>query len=45
MDQDSEDAWLDIKNMPHLTSQCFELKLQGFVVQNEKNKNLFRLNI
>lgn len=40
-----EDAWVDIENMPDLVSQCYQLKKKGFVLQNERNTNLFKLNI
>lgn len=44
-DEDSEDAWVNIEDMPHLVSQCYKLKKNGFVVQNEQNKYLFKLNV
>lgn len=44
-DEDSDDAWVNIEDMPHLVSQCYKLKKNGFVIQHEKNCNLFKLNI
>ncbi|XP_050439351.1 uncharacterized protein LOC126844909 [Adelges cooleyi] len=44
-DEDDEDAWLNTEDMPHIVLQCLKLKKNGFVVQNEKNKHLFRLNV
>jgi len=44
-DEDEEDCWVDLTNMPHLVLQCHNLKKQGFVLQNEQNKFLFKLNI
>jgi len=43
--EDEEDSWVDITDMPHLVLQCQQLKKQGFVLQNEQNKFLFKLNI
>ncbi|KAL5236431.1 hypothetical protein ACI65C_003841 [Semiaphis heraclei] len=44
-DEDEEDCWVDITNMPHLVLQCHNLKKKGFVLQNEQNKFLFKLKI
>lgn len=44
-DEDEEDCWVDVTNMPHLVLQCQHLKKQGFVLQSEQNKFLFKLNI
>ncbi|XP_025206680.1 uncharacterized protein LOC112602684 [Melanaphis sacchari] len=44
-DEDEDDCWVDLTNMPHLVLQCHNLKKQGFVLQNEQNKFLFKLNI
>lgn len=44
-DEDDDDSWVNIENMPHLAAECFNLKTYGFVSQNEQNKYLFKLNI
>lgn len=44
-DEDDEDAWLNIKDMPHLVMECERLKKSGLVLQHEQNKYLFKLNI
>lgn len=44
-EDDGEDSWVNIENMPHLATQCNNLKKYGFVLQNEQNKYLYKLNI
>jgi len=42
---DNEDTWVNIEDMPHLVLHCKKLLKNGFVVQNEQNKYLFKLNL
>jgi len=44
-DENNEDAWVNIEDMPHLVVQCHKLKKKGFILQNEQNKYLFKLNV
>jgi len=42
---DNEDSWVNIEETPHLVIHCYKLMKNGFVLQNEQNKYLFKLNI
>lgn len=44
-DSGDEDGWVNIEDMPHLSIQCERLKKNGFILQNEQNKYLFKLNL
>lgn len=44
-DESGEDAWVDFQDLPHLLNHCYKLKKNGFVLQNEQNNYLFKLNI
>lgn len=43
--EQDDDSWVNIEDKPHLVVHCNKLKRDGFVLQNEQNKYLFKLNI